>query len=65
MPCLILLGLPLVILQLGEPREEHAHRALLVAVLRALVLALDNEAGRKMGDAHRGVGLVDMLSAGA
>jgi hypothetical protein len=32
--------------------------------LRALVLALDDDAGGKVGDADGGVGLVDVLAAG-
>jgi hypothetical protein len=34
-------------------------------VLRALVLALDDDARRQVRDAHGGVGLVDVLAAGA
>ena len=37
----------------------------LVGRLRALVLALHDDAGRLVGDAHGGVGLVDVLAAGA
>jgi len=62
---LLLLGLALAQLQLVEPRLEHRHRLGAVAVLRAIVLALDHDAARRVGDAHRGVGLVDVLAAGA
>ena len=48
-----------------EARGQHRHRLGLVAVLRAVVLALDDDAGRNVGDAHRRVGLVDVLAAGA
>ena len=48
-----------------QPRREHRHRLRAVAVLRAVVLALDDEAGRQVRDAHRRVGLVDVLAAGA
>src|SRR5262249_19905690 len=41
----------------------HRHR--LVLGLRALVLALDDDAGGDVGDPHRRVGLVDVLTAGA
>ena len=52
-------------LQLVQPgaQDLHGHRAVLV--LRALVLAGHDDPGRQMGDAHRGVGLVDVLPAGA
>ena len=60
-------GLGLALLQLGlvEPRLELLHRLGPVLVLRALVLAGDDDAGREMGDAHRAVGGVDVLPAGA
>src|SRR5512145_2979856 len=41
------LGLPLLLLELGEARPEDAERGLLVGGLRALVLALDHDAGRE------------------
>src|SRR6202140_3743193 len=34
-------------------------------MLRSVVLALDDQPGRQMRDAHRGIGLVDVLAAGA
>ena len=55
---LVLFGGP----QLGF---EQRHRAAAVFVLRAFVLALHHEAARQVRNAHRGVGFVDMLTAGA
>ena len=55
--------LPLLLGALDEPGLEDAHRRLLVRGLRALVLALHDDAGRKMRDAYRTVGLVDVLAA--
>jgi hypothetical protein len=51
-------------------RVEQARAAGFIAlravlVLRALVLALDHDAGRQVGDADRRIGLVDVLAAGA
>jgi methyl-accepting chemotaxis protein len=40
------------------------HGLCLVAVLRAVVLAFDDDAGRQVRDAHRRIGLVDVLTAG-
>ena len=60
-----LLSLPLGPLAVEQARREHRHRLRAVAVLRAVVLALDDEAGRQVRDAHRRVGLVDVLAAGA
>ena len=48
-----------------QARGEHRHRLRAVAVLRAVVLAFDDDAGRQVRDAHRRVGLVDVLAAGA
>ena len=48
-----------------QPRLEQRHRLGAVLVLGALVLAFDDDAGRHVGDAHGGVGLVDVLAAGA
>jgi hypothetical protein len=42
-----------------------AWRLRLVLVLRAVVLALDDDAGGQVRDAHGGVGLVHVLAAGA
>ena len=60
-----LLLLPLAALAVEQPRRQHRHRLRAVAVLRAVVLALDDEPGRQVRDAHRGVGLVDVLAARA
>ena len=51
---------------LGEqPRLQQRQRARAVLVLRALVLALDHDARRQVRDADGGIGLVDVLAAGA
>ena len=52
-------------LPLQQPRLEHLHGQLAVLVLRALVLALDHDARRQVGQADGRVGLVDVLAAGA
>ena len=49
----------------SELGAQHRHRGRLVGRLRALVLALDDDAARPVGDAHGRVGLVDVLAAGA
>ena len=59
---LLLALLPLVLV---EPRAQHLHRRRPVLVLRALVLALHHDAGRDVGQAHGGVGLVHVLPARA
>src|SRR4030095_7858921 len=56
----LLLGL----LDLEEPRLQHAHRLGLVLDLAALVLALDDEAGRQVRQAHGRGGGVDALASG-
>jgi hypothetical protein len=48
-----------------DARRQHRHGLRLVAVLRAVVLAFDDDAGGQVGDAHRRIGLVDVLAAGA
>ena len=48
-----------------EARAQDRHRFGLVLMLALLVLAGDDDAGRQMGDAHCGIGRVDMLSARA
>ena len=55
----------LAFFQLDQLRPEHLHRRRLVLGLGALVLALDDDSGRQVGDAHGGIGLVDVLAAGA
>jgi hypothetical protein len=46
-------------------RSEELHRAFAVLQLRAFLLACDDDARGFVGDAYRGLGLVDVLSAGA
>ena len=48
-----------------QPRAQDLQRLRLVLVLRLLVLAGDDEAGRQVRDAHGGVGGVDALPARA
>src|SRR5258705_2889653 len=48
-----------------ESRPQDLHRLRAVLVLRPLVLARDDDAGRQVRDADRGVGDVDVLAAGA
>src|SRR5579871_75315 len=48
-----------------EARAQLLHGAVAILVLRPLVLALHHDAGRKVRDAHRGIGHVDVLPAGA
>src|SRR5690606_27493628 len=57
--------LRLVFLLLGEDaRAEHPHAGFTVLQLALLVLHRYDDAGRKVSDAHRGVGGVDRLSTG-
>ena len=60
-------GLRLALLQLDlvEPRAQHVPGLRLVLVLRAAGLTDHRDAGRDMGQPHRGFGLVDVLAAGA
>ena len=51
-------------LLLGEFRHEDLHRPILVLMLTPLVLARGDNSRRKMSDAHRRVGHVDMLATG-
>src|SRR5208337_1992047 len=44
---------------------QDFHRLGAVLVLAALLLHRHDDAGREVGDAHRAVGLVDVLTAGA
>ena len=53
------------LLGLDQLRAQHRHRGRAVRGLRALVLALDDDAARLVRDPDRGVGLVDVLAAGA
>ena len=54
--------LTLLLLELGQPRLEDPQRRLLVGGLGTLVLALDDDAGRDVGDPDGRVGLVDVLA---
>ena len=58
----LLLGLPLQLAARAAGLED-LHRRLAVAVLRALVLAGDDDAGRQVRDADRGGVLLDVLAA--
>ena len=51
------------LLELDQLRAQELHRRRLVLGLRALVLALDDDPARDVGDPHRRVGLVDVLAA--
>ena len=57
--------LPLLALALEQTRRQHRHRLGTIAVLGAIVLALDDEPGGQVSDSHRRIGLVDVLSPGA
>ena len=48
-----------------DARAQERHRLGAVAMLRALRLHRDDDSGRKMSDADRRLGLVDMLAARA
>src|SRR5919107_1301055 len=56
--------LPLLALQLEEPRPQDPHCHLAVLVLAALVLALRHDARGEVRDPDGRVGLVDVLAAG-
>src|SRR5688572_24924517 len=60
-----LCALLLFLLRSQQARLEQRHGTRAVFVLRALVLALDNNSAWDMRDAHGGVRLVDMLPARA
>src|SRR5690606_18557160 len=62
---LLMLGHALAHFQLVQTRPEHLHGFGAVAVLRSVVLALDDDAGGHVRDAHGGIGLVDVLAARA
>src|SRR5690606_1129424 len=49
---------------LVKPRAQHLHRLVAVAVLAALVLHRDDDTAGDVGDAHGGIGGVDVLTAG-
>src|SRR5258708_7677355 len=62
---LVAVGLELAQFELVEARFQHRHGFRAVAVLRAIILALYHDARGQMSDAHRRVGLVDVLAARA
>src|SRR6266853_1668696 len=62
---LVAVGLELTQFQLVQARFQHRHGFRPVAVLRAIILALYHDARGQMRDAHRGIGLVDVLAAGS
>ena len=47
-----------------EFRAEDLHSAILILVLAALILTLDDGSGGNVGNADRALGLVDVLTAG-
>ena len=55
----------LVLRQLQQPSAQHLHRSRLVLQLAALVLHRHDDPGGPVGDAHRRVGGVHALTAGA
>ena len=48
-----------------QARGEDLHRAILILILAALILTLDDRACRQVRDADGALGLVDMLTARA
>src|SRR5690242_5193407 len=52
-------------LEFVEPRAQLLHGSVAVLVLRTLVLALNHDAGGEVRDAHRRIGHIDVLAAGA
>ena len=58
-------GVALFGLRREQSRRQQGERPRAVLVLRALVLALDDDAARQVRDADRRVGLVDVLAARA
>ena len=52
-------------LELVQAGLEHGHGLGAVAMLRTVALALNDDVRGNVGDAHRGVSLVDVLAAGA
>jgi hypothetical protein len=52
-------------LDLIEPRTQHAHGLGAILDLRFFVLAGNDQAGRQVRNAHRGVSGIDRLAAGA
>src|SRR5260370_22814380 len=58
-------GIDALALGVVDSRAQDVHRRRAVLVLGSAVLHADDDAGRNMGDADRGFGLVYMLAAGA
>src|SRR5205814_7348199 len=60
-------GFGFALLQLGlvQPRLQLLHRRRAVLVLRALILAGDDDTRRDVGHADRAVGRIDVLPASA
>src|SRR5690348_3242165 len=58
------LGIALLHFQFVQLGGQHLHRAVAVGVLAALGLAGHDRVGGHVGDAHRRLGLVDVLAAG-
>src|SRR3954452_15728849 len=58
-------GIELAALLVVELGPQHPHRLSAILVLRPLLLHVNDDAARKMGDADRRLRLVDMLAAGA
>ena len=61
---LLEMGEPILTGSFGQLRPKHGHCPSLVLELGALVLTLDDDAGRDMGDTDRRIGGVDVLAAG-
>ena len=59
----ILLGM-LIESVTGQPVAQVLRARLFEAEMRAVILALCNDAGRQMGDAHRRIRPVDVLATG-
>ncbi|MPN18327.1 hypothetical protein SDC9_165687 [bioreactor metagenome] len=55
----------LALTQLDQARAQHLHGLFLILHLAALILAGDDDARRHMCQTHCGIGLVNMLAAGA
>src|SRR5258708_23717887 len=56
---------PLLTLEVVEPGAQDRHGLGAISMLRTILLHHDNDTGRDVGDAYRGLGLVDVLPAGA
>src|SRR3954470_4970109 len=57
-------GVLLLALMIVKPRAQHRHGLGAVAMLRAILLHHHDDAGWDVGDADRGLRLVDVLAAG-